>query len=108
MLKEPIRLTRITRSKSASASGHRGADHPFCHSDAGAIHQYPRRTMGLGSRDDRGLGGTCVGDVADNRDTSDFGCDASASLALRSHTATLAPCAASRRAVAAPNPDAHR
>ena len=30
----------------------------------------------------------------------------SASLALRSHTATFAPCAASRRAVAAPNPDA--
>ena len=31
---------------------------------------------------------------------------ASASLALRSQTATFAPCAASRRAVAAPNPDA--
>ena len=30
----------------------------------------------------------------------------SASFMLRSHTATLAPCAASRRAVAAPNPDA--
>ena len=31
---------------------------------------------------------------------------ASARLALRSQTATLAPCAASRRAVAAPSPDA--
>jgi hypothetical protein len=30
----------------------------------------------------------------------------SASVALRSQIATLAPCAASRRAVAAPNPDA--
>ncbi len=58
------------------------ADHPFCHSDAGAIHQYPRWTMGLRRRDDRGLGGTCVGDVADNRDTSDFGGDAFRELGI--------------------------
>ena len=32
--------------------------------------------MGLGRRNDRGLGGTRVGDVADNRDTPDFGGDA--------------------------------
>ncbi len=48
------------------------ADHPLGDADAGAIHQHPRRAMGLRRRDDGGLGGGRVGDIADHRDALDL------------------------------------
>jgi len=45
-VEEPIRLTRIT-CRNQRAAWAIAADHPFCHSDAGAIHQYPRGPWAL-------------------------------------------------------------
>jgi len=58
---------------------------------------------GLGNR---GLRRCRIGNITDDGDAADLGGNGFSKLFVRSQTATFAPCAASRRALAAPNPDA--
>jgi hypothetical protein len=50
--------------------------HPFCHADAGAIDQHPRRAVRLGCLADGGFCRGGVGDVADHGDATDLRSDA--------------------------------
>jgi hypothetical protein len=106
MLKEPIRLTLITRSKSASAIG---PSLPITRLATPMPAQFTSTRAGPCALD---AAATAASAEAES-ETSQIAAvplisaaTLSASLALRSQTATLAPWAASRRAVAAPNPDA--
>ena len=106
MLKEPIRLTLITFSKSASGIG---PSRPNTRLATPMPAQFTSTRAGPWALD----AATTAASAEAASETSQItatppisAATLSASLALRSHTATLAPCAASRRAVAAPNPDA--
>ena len=105
MLKVPIRLTRITFSKSASGWGPSRPSDAFGDADAGAIDQHPRGPMRRGGFGDRRAGGRFVGDVADDGEAPTALAASSAAAALRSNTATFAPLAASASAVARPSPE---
>ncbi len=74
---DPDHLVEIGKRHRAFA-----ADHPLGDADAGAIHQHPRRAMGLGRRGDGGFRGGRVGDVADHRDAADLGGDAFGELGV--------------------------
>ena len=106
MLNEPIRLTWITLSKSASAIG---PSRPITRLATPMPAQFTSTRAGPCA-----FAASATAASADAAsETSQItatppisAATVSASLALRSQTATLAPCAASRRAVAAPSPDA--
>ena len=106
MLKEPIRLTLITRSKSASAIG---PSRPITRLATPMPAQFTSTRAGPCALAACATAASADAASETSQTTAmplDLGGDLSASLALRSHTATLAPCAASLRAVAAPSPDA--
>ena len=106
MLNEPIRLTLITLSKSPSAIG---PSRPITRFATPMPAQFTSTRAGPCA-----LAACATAASADAAsDTSQItatppisAATLSASFALRSQTATLAPCAASFRAVAAPSPDA--
>src|SRR5580692_3519233 len=106
MLNVPIRLTLMTLSKSASGCGPSRPTTRFA---------TPMPAQLISTRAGPWALAACT--TAASADAASVTSQAmavplisaatlSASLTLRSHTATFAPCAASRRAVAAPNPDA--
>ena len=106
MLKEPIRLTLITLSKSASGIG---PSRPITRLATPMPAQFTNTRAGPWALDAATIAASADDASATSQTTATPPISAatvSASLALRSQTATLAPCAASLRAVAAPNPDA--
>ena len=106
MLKEPIRLTLITRSKSASAIG---PSLPITRLATPMPAQFTSTRAGPWAAAALAIAASAEAASETSQITATPPISAatvSASFSLRSQTATLAPCAASRRAVAAPNPDA--
>ena len=106
MLKEPIRLTLITLSKSPSAIG---PSLPITRLATPMPAQFTSTRAGPWAAAALAMAASAEAASETSQITATPPISAatvSASLALRSQTATLAPCAASRRAVAAPNPDA--
>src|SRR6185312_5519185 len=100
MLKEPSRLTLITFSKSPSAIG---PSLPITRLATPIPAQFTSTRAGPWVAAASAMAASAE---AASETSQISAATVSASLALRSQTATLAPCAASRRAVAAPNPDA--
>jgi len=106
MLNEPIRLTLITLSKSASGIG---PSRPITRLATPIPAQFISTRAGPWALDAVMTAASAEAASETSQTTAIPPISAatlSASLALRSHTATLAPWAASLRAVAAPNPDA--
>ena len=106
MLKEPIRLTRITLSKSASGIG---PSRPNTRLAMPMPAQFTSTRAGPWAFDAATMAASAEAASATSQVTATPPISAAtlcASLALRSQTATLAPSLASRRAVAAPSPDA--
>src|SRR5947209_1603024 len=106
MLKVPVRLTLITLSKSASAIG---PSRPTTRLATPMPAQLTSTRAGPWALVAWAIAASAEAASETSQATATpliSAATVSASLALRSHTATLAPCAARRRAVAAPNPDA--
>src|ERR1700742_362976 len=106
MLKEPIRLTRMILSKSASGIG---PSRPTTRLAAPMPAQFTSTRAAPCALDAAATAASAEAPSATSQATATPPISAatvSASFALRSHTATFTPALASRRAVAAPNPDA--
>jgi hypothetical protein len=106
MLKEPIRLTLMTRSKSVRAIG---PSLPITRLATPMPAQFTSTRAGPCALDAAAMAASAEAASETSQTTATpliSAATLSASFALRSQTATLAPAAANRRAVAAPNPDA--
>ena len=106
MLNVPIRLTLITLLKSASAIG---PSRPTTRLATPMPAQFTSTRAGPCALAAAAIAASAEAASETSQVTATpliSAATVSASLALRSNTATLAPCAASFRAVAAPSPDA--